>query len=286
MLLATRVEIGVVLRDMVEADLSAAIELSQEYSWPHRQEDWELFYELGEGIVAELDGKVVGTIMAWRFAENYATLGMVIVTSKVQGKGIGRRLMDAMLERLEGCNVILNATQEGMPLYSKLGFVPIGVVRQHQGPAPAVPISELQQGERLRPMGNADEALPAMYSKAMSMDRTKVFGALSRDASTVVLSRDHEPTGFAMLRRFGRGREIGPVVAPDIGGAKLLVSHWLGARAGRFCRIDAVEGLGMSRWLEALGLPCVATVTTMVKGTAPPVAEGPRVFALAAQALG
>jgi len=159
-------------------------------------------------------------------------------------------------------------------------------VRQHQGPAPVVPLSDLRPGERVRPMGNADELLPAMYSKAMGMDRTDLFNVLSRDARTVVLSRDHEPAGFALLRRFGRGTVIGPVVAPDIGGAKVLVSHWLGARAGRFCRIDAIEGLGMSRWLEELGLPCVGTVTTMVKGTAPPVGEGPRVFTLAAQALG
>ncbi|WP_427969355.1 GNAT family N-acetyltransferase [Altererythrobacter sp.] len=284
--MATRVEIGVELRDMVEPDLPAAIELSQEYSWPHRQEDWELFCELGEGIVAVRDCKVVGTILAWRMAENYAMVGMVLVATKMQGHGIGHQLMDAMLDRLKGRNIILNATPESMPFYSKLGFVPTGVVRQHQGTAPAVPLSELNLGERLRPMGNADVALPAMYSTAMSMDRTKVFNAMSRDAKTVVLSRDHEPAGFAMLRRFGRGGFIGPIVAPDIDGAKLLVSHCFGTRVGRFCRVDAVEGLGLSRWLEALGLPCVATVTTMVKGTPPPVAEGPRVFALATQAFG
>ena len=286
LLLATDVQAPVVLRDMTQDDLHAAIELSQEQSWPHRAEDWELFYELGEGIVAEIDGRVVGTIMAWRFGETYATLGMVIVTGEVQGRGIGRKLMEAMLTRLEGCNVVLNATQEGLPLYASMGFVPCGVVRQHQGPAPTMPLAELQPGERLRPLGGADEQLPELYSRASGMERGEVFEALARDSSAVVLSRDLEPVGFALLRRFGRGRAIAPIVAPDLAGAKVLITHWLGARAGRFCRIDAVEGLGLSRWLEQVGLPCVGTVTTMVKGTAPCPQKGPKVFAIAAQALG
>ncbi|MCB2046855.1 MAG: GNAT family N-acetyltransferase [Novosphingobium sp.] len=271
---------------MTQDDLLGAIELSQEQSWPHRPEDWELFFELGEGIVAELDDKVVGTIMAWRFGEDYATIGMVIVTNEIQGQGIGRKLMQAMLDQLEGCNVVLNATQEGLPLYAKLGFVPCGVVRQHQGPAPAMPLIELMPGERVRPVGGSDEHLVDMYSKASGMDRSHIFEALCRDSSAVVLSRDHEPVGFALLRRFGRGRAIAPIVAPDLDGAKVLITHWLGARAGKFCRIDVVEGLGLSKWLEAEGLPCVGTVTTMVRGKAPMPQEGPQVFAIAAQALG
>ncbi|RVQ69770.1 N-acetyltransferase [Croceicoccus ponticola] len=280
------VETQIVLRDMEATDLDAAIELSHEQSWPHRSEDWRLFFKLGEGIVATVDDRVVGTIMSWRYGPDYATIGMVIVTNEIQKRGIGRKLMEAMLERLEGYNVLLNATQEGMPLYSSLGFVPCGIVHQHQGPAPAMPLAELGEGERVRPFGQADNGLGELYSRASGMDRSTLFNALARDSSGVVLSRNHEPVGFALLRRFGRGRVIAPLVAPDLQGAKVLVTHWLGARVGRFCRIDVLEGLGISRWLEAMGLPKVGTVTMMVRGRAPAVAEGPRVFGLSAQAFG
>lgn len=276
----------VVLRAMTRDDLADAIELSLEQAWPHRAEDWELFLELGEGLVATLDDKVVGTIMAWRFGSNYATIGMVIVTSKIQGQGIGRKLMQAMLERLEGLNVVLNATTEGLPLYEKMGFVAYGEVRQHQGPAPTMPLADLMPGERVRPIGRSDTDLPALWSRASGMDRSNMFNALWQGNKGVVLSRDHEPVGFALLRRFGRGTSIAPIVAPDLAGAKTLICHWLSARAGKFCRIDVVEGLGLSKWLEAEGLPCVGTVTTMVRGTAPTSQEGPQVYALAAQALG
>lgn len=275
-----------VLRDMTIDDLPRAVELSAEQSWPHRTEDWELFFELGEGIVAECNGNVAGSIMAWRYGDNFASIGMVIVTPEKQREGIGRQLMDAMLARLEGRNVMLNATAEGVPLYTKLGFVPFATVRQHQGPAPTMPLAVLQPGERVRPMGATDDMLPALYSQAVGMDRDMFFEQLARDSQSVVLSRDHEPVGFALLRRFGRGRVIAPIVAPDLGGAQALVTHWLGAKAGKFCRIDALEGTGLSEWLEDIGLPCVGTVTSMVRGVAPPASTGSRIFAVASQAFG
>jgi GNAT superfamily N-acetyltransferase len=284
--LATELKSPVVLRDMTRNDLEGALELSREQAWPYRPEDWDLFLEMGEGLVATLDDRIVGTILAWRFGNDYATIGAVIVTNRIQKMGIGRQLMQAMLDRLEGRNVVLNATAEGLPLYQKLGFVAYGEVRQHQGPAPIMPLAELRPGERVRPIGGSAAEVTAMWSRASGMDRSAMFKPLAKGNKCVVLTRDHEPVGFALLRRFGRGSAIAPIVAPDLDGAKALICHWLNARAGKFCRIDVVEGLGLSKWLEAEGLPCISTVTTMVRGKAPQPDDGPRVFAVAAQALG
>ncbi|MFY7836619.1 MAG: GNAT family N-acetyltransferase [Novosphingobium sp.] len=277
----------IVMRDMTGEDIHAAAELCFEQQWPHREEDLALFLSIGEGVVAEADGKVVGTIMGWRFGESFATLGMVIVTGAMQGKGLGRKLMDAMLDRLKGRTVILNATEEGLPLYRKLGFVDLGTVCQHQAAAPAQPLVQLRPGERVRPMGAADgEALEALYAAASGMDRKVVLDAFQAEGSTVVLCREHEQTGFAVLRRFGRGWAIAPVVAPDLTGAQALIAHWLGTQSGSFCRIDILEESGLGPWLEELGLPEVGRVTMMAHGAAPVPGDAAHVFAIAAQALG
>lgn len=277
----------IVLRAMTADDIHAAAELSFEQQWPHREDDWALFLSLGEGIVAEADGRIVGTIMGWRFGEAYATLGMVIVTNAVQGRGVGRRLMDAMLERLKGRTVMLNATAEGLPLYRKLGFVELGTVCQHQALAPVVPLVELRPAERVRPMGAADaEALAKLYTDAAGMDRGTLLEALWAEGQTVVLSQEHDQAGFAVMRRFGRGWAIAPVIAPDMIGAKALISHWLGTQTGSFCRIDIPEESGLGPWLEELGLPEVGRVTRMALGPAPEAAGAAQVFALAGQALG
>lgn len=277
----------IVMRAMTGEDVHAAAELCIEQQWPHREEDIALFLSIGEGIVAEVDGRVVGTIMGWKFGESFATLGLVIVTSAMQGKGLGRKLMDAMLEHLTGRTVILNATAEGLPLYRKLGFEELGVVCQHQAVAPAQPLVELRPGERVRPMGAADgEALEALYARASGMERKAVLDAFQAEGSTVVLCREHEQTGFAVLRRFGRGWAIAPVIAPDLTGAKALIAHWLGTQSGSFCRLDIPESSGLGPWLEELGLPEVGRVTVMALGPAPNIDDAIGTFAIAAQALG
>lgn len=284
--MAMDVDARVTLRPMAAQDIDVATELSREQGWPHREEDWTQFLEWGEGIIAELDGKPAGTIMGWRFGKDMATIGMVIVTSAAQGRGIGRKLMNAMLERLAGRTIVLNATDEGLPLYRRLGFEVTGTVLQHQGSAPSVPLVELLPGERVRPMGAADGSLGDLYSKASGMDRRALFDALAAGSSTVVLSREDQPVGFALFRRFGRGWSIAPVVAPDLGGAKALVSHWLGANTNTFCRLDVPLESGMSEWLQKLGLPCVGRVHTMALGPAPKGDVEAKIFGLAAQALG
>jgi len=211
---------------------------------------------------------------------------MVIVSTAMQGRGLGRRLMEAMLDRLEGRTVLLNATDEGLPLYRKLGFVDCGTVFQHQAVAGAVPLAELRSGERVRPTGGADDMLADLYSRASDMDRGALFDALSAEAQTVVLTRDHVPTGFAQFRRFGRGWLVGPVVAPDAAGAKALILHWLATGTGSFCRLDVTAASGLSGWLDDIGLPCVGRVRTMVRGPAPVCPPDLAVQALAAQALG
>lgn len=281
-------ELSVRLREMATEDLSAAHKLSRRMKWPHRREDWESLLRLGEGAVAEQDGKIVGTAMGWPYGPDAAYLGMVIVAPALQGHGIGRRVMEAMIERLGKRAILLNATPEGLPLYERLGFQPIGTIHQHQGAAFTVPITELGPNERVRPMGRGDEAaIVELDSKALGLDRGALFAELLREkAQGVVLDRDGEAIGFALYRRFGRGYSVGPTIAPDERGAKALISHWLGSNAGMFSRLDVPGDSGLHEWLDDLGLAGVSKVTTMVRGAAPVPAGPARNFSIVSQALG
>ena len=274
------------LRPMTGPDIGTATVLSREQAWPHREEDWALLLKAGEGIVAERAGRVLGTVMAWRYGKDFATVGMVIVSSDVQGQGVGRKLMEAMLDRLAGRSVVLNATAAGLPLYEKLGFVETGVIHQHQAIVPGVAVAEGIPGGRVRTMGRSDDGLGDLYSRASGMDRTALFERLAANAHTVVLTRDHQTVGFAQVRRFGRGWLVGPVVAPDPGGAKALILHGLRTLAGTFCRVDVTGDSGLSEWLQEIGLPRVDSVKTMVRGRSPKLHPGISVHAIAAQALG
>ena len=121
-------------------------------------------------------------------------------------------------------------------------------------------------------------ALQALDAAARGMPRDALIADLLDSADAcVVLDHDNAPRGFAMLRRFGRGHAIGPVVAPDAEGAKALIAHLAGMNAGHFTRIDIDFASGLAEWLESIGLLRVDAPTTMVRGTplaTPP--DGPR----------
>ena len=278
---------GFHLRPMTDDDLPQAHGLSRLVQWPHRLEEWQFNFKLGRGLVAEQADQTVGTVMWWPFGADAASLGMVIVDPDRQGAGIGRGLMAAALDQLDGRTVMLNATEAGLRLYQAQGFRPIGEIRQHQGAAFAVPAAPLGKGERIRPIGRRDgNALAALDGKATGLARGPLIKALLDEAEGVVLDRDSEAIGFALYRRFGRGHVIGPVIAPSTEGAKALISHWMASNPGVFMRIDVLGDSGLSPWLDDLGLTGVSPAITMVRGTWPPRVGTNRYWAIASQALG
>ena len=96
---------------------------------------------------------------------------------------------------------------------------------------------------------------------------------------------DHQGTavGFGILRRFGAGQVIGPVVARDSAGARALIGHFLAASPGQFIRIDVPEDAGLSNWLQSLGLADAGGAIRMLRGPGP---HRPRSFALVSQGFG
>jgi predicted N-acetyltransferase YhbS len=256
-------------RRFTAADIEAAHALTVELKWPHRAEDWQFVVSIGEGFVAERDSRVVGTVLCWKYGERTSSVGMIIVSPAHQGFGIGRRLTEMALEALGARATILHATPAGRPLYEKLGFAPVGMLDQHQGAALQPPLLPLPPRERLRPLGvNDTPRLIELASRASGLDRSSVLPALLESAEGIGLDRDGELIGFALFRRFGRGRAIGPVVVPrdeESVRAKALIGHWLASNPGMFIRLDTPGDSGLTDWLESLGLTRVDTVVKMVR---------------------
>lgn len=257
-------------RPFAIADIGAAHALTTELKWPHREDDWRFVAGLGNGFVAECDGRVVGTAFSWKYGVEAGSVGMIIVSPAHQGMGIGRGLTELALEELGSRRAMLHATPAGRPLYEKLGFVAIGALDQHQGNAGVPALPSLPPSERLRPIGERDTPrLVELASRASGLDRTTVLPALLESADGIGLERDGELIGFALFRRFGRGQAIGPVVTPyaaDPLRAQALIGHWLASSPGAFVRIDVPADSGLTDWLEALGLARVDTVVKMARG--------------------
>jgi GNAT superfamily N-acetyltransferase len=275
-------------RRMTANDLPAAHKLSLSVLWPHRLEDWKFILELGEGIVAEDESGVIGTVMCWIHGPDYASLGMMIVSPDYQRQGIARELVSRILKQVGDRTVLLHATASGVKFCENFGFTQTGWVHQHQGSVFRTPFVPLGAGERIRPISQRDEAaLADMASRSTGMPRATVIKHMLTVADVVAIDRYGELIAFAALRKFGLGYVIGPVVAPDAERAKALIAHWAGTHAGSFVRVDVPGSSGLSPWLIEMGLIQVeATVHAMARGEPPRSDQSITRFALLSQSLG
>lgn len=277
------------LRPMTAGDLAAMHALAQLMSWPHRAEDCAQMLALGTGIVAiDEEERTVGVGLRWAFGRDVGTVGMVLVAPERQGKGIGRALMNALIADSGPRALMLNATAEGLPLYEKLGFVTTGLVRQHQGrlaeerDLPAAPAVAVR---RAVPADHA--ALCALDAAAFGADRSVLIGGLLAGGEAWLVEGGGRSVGFAVLRAFGRGTIIGPVVAANEDDAIALVAAAAKAAPPGVLRADVqAEADRLAAWLTAAGLPAIDTVTVMQRGSWPAKSGGPQRFGLALQAWG
>lgn len=315
------------LDTLTAADTHACWQLSQALRWPHREADWQQFISWakahGAALAVRADGQLIGCGLAWQWGHDQGSIGMVIVDNAWQRRGIGKQLFRGLLHALEGRDVMLQATAQGRPLYESLGFTAIGHARQFHGhwqpPAEAGPTSSLATNELTRLLQPQDvPALLAYDQRERGLTRPALLQALlaqmdADERCAVSMDAHGLLCGYGILRRFGRGWVVGPLLADGADRAVALVRLLTQERTGDFVRIDlaahtrafpvshgqaqAQAQAGHDRpsaqdhghdadiladWLQAHGLALVDQPTTMIRLAAPrsdtdaPAGNGPQ----------
>ncbi len=265
-----------------EEHLSGALRMSADVSWPHRLEDWAFVAGISSGVAAMEGDRVVATALATPFAP-VGMVNLIIVDAALRGRGLGRDIMCRAMESIAADAWRLVATQDGLPLYEKLGFHVTGEILQHQGLVSAITSTGSAE------WATADDlaAMLALDTITTGMNRQTLYAALANEARFTVLRGDTGITGFAAVRDFGRGEVAGPVIARTLDDAQSLLSVIMAERTGQFLRVDTSAEAGLGPWLAERGLPHVSGGLLMQKGELP---ESPfrshTIFALASQALG
>ena len=296
------------LDTLTAADTHACWQLSQVLRWPHREADWQQFITWakahGAALAVRADGQLIGCGLAWQWGHDQGSIGMVIVDNAWQRRGIGKRLFKGLLQALEGRDVMLQATAQGRPLYESLGFTAIGHARQFHGhwqpPVEAGPTSSLATDELTRLLQPQDvPALLAYDQRERGLTRPSLLQALlaqmdADERCAVSMDAHGRLCGYGILRRFGRGWVVGPLLADGADRAVALVKRLTQERTGDFVRIDlaadtrafppphtqaqaqaghdrpSTQGDGhdadtLANWLQAHGLALVDQPTTMIR---------------------
>ncbi|GHJ48784.1 acetyltransferase [Catellatospora sp. TT07R-123] len=248
-------------------DLPGCLALADDRGWLSEEGKWRFLFSVGEAYgLREDDGTIVGTTILTRYGTGVAAISMVLVAARLEGRGLGRRLMRYALDQAGPATAILDATEHGRPLYEKLGFEPVGVRHVHAGvftPPLALPADPVS-----RPATGAD--LPAIIrvdARAMGAERTEVLRRLPGFCRSLrVVERGGEITGFAGVWPNTERLMVGPVVAESDDDALALITESLAGTDG-LVRMDFDERRPHLRaWALAHGLTERFTCTIMARG--------------------
>jgi L-amino acid N-acyltransferase YncA len=150
-------------------------------------------------VVAEVDGRIAGSnCLDERGA--IAGVGPITIDPKVQNRGIGRKLMDAVLDRARernfaGVRLVQAAFHNrSLSLYTTLGFdvrEPLAVM---QGPA----IKKTYDGTKVRPARPSDlETCNLVAQGVHGHHRRGELADAIRQGTAVVVERQGRITGYA-----------------------------------------------------------------------------------------
>lgn len=281
--------------DIQGVDLDRLHALSLAVGWPHRAEDWQFLRESGQGFVA-LDeiGRVLGSAMWFSHGADFATVGMVITSPRLQTLGAGQWLMKRVFDKVAGCDLRLNATRAARRLYLSLDFQPEKTVYQCQGIARMQTMSrpENTRGE-VRTLGARDiPDVVALDAAGFGVKRAALIEKLFTHSAGYGLFKDDKLKAFALCRPFGRGHVVGPVVAESDADAMAIVRPHVMDHRGGFLRVDThMESGEFAAFLSHSGLAVYDTVLTMSKGRrladfAVGGVAAPITYAFASQTLG
>lgn len=277
------------IRPITAADRPLLHELTVSVFWPHRANDLDLFLSLGQGYIA-LDeiGRPLGSAMYFPMGADFAMLGMMVTTPRLQANGAGRRLLRQILRDCAGRELRLSATRSGYRLYESAGFDPVGTIWQQQGVVRPIHLPEPVPGLVLRPMTPADhDRVLALDAHAYGADREAVIRALLDLSTGVVVERGGVICGFALMRAFGKGVVLGPLVAEDDRMAMQLAAPMIRDCEGQFLRCDTPQpGEQFRAFLSAVGMGVFDTVTEMRLGPSRRAQSGAVLYGLASHSLG
>jgi GNAT superfamily N-acetyltransferase len=217
----------------------------------------ERFYD----IVAEIDGKTVGS----NFLDErnpISGVGPITVDPAIQNDGVGRALMQAVMERSAergflGIRLVQEAYhRRSLALYLKLGFEARELLVCLQGPA----IGKVMPGFQVRPATAED--MPACNRLCFRVHGHERAGELAdavADGAARVVERMGRITGYATFVGF-----FGHAVAETNDDLKALISA-AESFPGPGVLVPARNG-DLMRWCFGQGLRITHTLTLMTMG--------------------
>ena len=264
-------------------DLKACVALSVDRGWSPEKAKWSLLLAAAEpfGIDAPDGRGLAGVVVLTRWGPDLASAGMMLVATRYGRRGLGRALMEHLLDAAGDATVTLFATDMGKPMYEKLGFQPVRRSVSFVGPFNAPRAANASEKPATRVATEDDLAAIIDVDKAaFGADRGHVLRRLPAFAERIrVLEADTGIVGYAAAwRPHVTSTVLGPVVAPTADAARALITD-LATAARTPVRLDLdPDRPELPGWAHARGLEPVSRTVVMAHGDLPSRGTPDRLF--------
>jgi predicted N-acetyltransferase YhbS len=194
---------------MLASDIAPATQVILDGGWGDRTPffEWAVRQQGCSPLVAEEDGRVVGTGVATANGR-VGWVGAIFVAVDRRRNGVGSALSAAVVEELErlGCvTQVLIATDEGRPIYERLGFAMQTRYVRMTAPSEPPPADD----GMVRPYAPADfDAIAALDRAATGEDRAALLVAFADPATARIVTRPDGSVGGFLVRAPWGGRAL------------------------------------------------------------------------------
>jgi GNAT superfamily N-acetyltransferase len=213
------------------------------------------------GVVAELDGRVIGSNFLWKDGA-VAGVGPITVDPAAQNSRIGRKLMEAVLEHARNEAIpsvrLVQAAYHGrsLSLYTRLGFAAREPLSVMQGPALGVRIA----GRTVRAATAADlDAADALCRSIHGHARAGELRAAIQQGTAMVVGHGARLTGYTTGIGF-----FGHAVGETLEDVEALIGAAPSFAGPGF--LLPTRNAALMRWCLQHGLRIVQPMTLMTMG--------------------
>ncbi|WP_242235227.1 GNAT family N-acetyltransferase [Bacillus cereus group sp. BfR-BA-01316] len=280
-----------VVERLGENNISCLISLSERIGWDYSL--GEINTILSSGIVYGMrneKGEVIASAAIILYGETLASIGMVIVHPDYKGRGIGKAITDSCMKIVSSQTpIMLIATDEGKPLYEKLGFRVVSYVSKYICNSYNANYKCVGNEEYILNYEECDlEKIIKIDEDAFGTSRKEFLKRRIMQSEQCILIRDTKQNilGYGMSIQTPENKIIGPVVAKNDTMAMEIVHSLAKGHNGKL-RIDVPEGKkDFMQELEITGFQKVNKPPIMMKNSDQLLKRNNGLYSIAAQIFG
>jgi len=267
------------------------VALSSYIGWDYNREEIETIFDSGivYGVWNERD-ELIASAAIILYGEKLASIGMVIVHPDYKGRGIGKAITNSCIKSVSvQTPIMLIATDEGKPLYEKLGFRAVSYVSKYICNSYNVNDYCVGNEDYIMNYEECDlEEIIKLDEYAFGTNREEFLTKRMMQSEQCIVVKDKEQNalGYGLSVQTPENKIIGPVVAKNDEMAMRIGHHLAREHHGKL-RIDVPEGKeGFMKELEITGFKKVNTPPIMMKNSNELLKRSNELYSIAAQIFG